>query len=111
MAGEAGLYVAQDQGFFAREGLNVKIVSMTGHEAAIGDLQSGRAQLAFTGYIGATSWVRSHPGTVAAFLRALDVGQQLADTDRPAVEQSAVAHLGISPLIGATMAIDRYPRR
>ena len=251
VAEEAGLYVAQQQGFFAREGLHVKIVTIAGGEAAIPGLQSGRVQLAganyvsfilaqeagrfnhrpvslrivaagaqitpgtevlyvrphstfatvsglarrhariglstagdigdllvgatleqagyslsdvrqvipaggfpallkmlsagrvdaawlpqplgeiaeqqigavpvadfdqgslegfpFTGYVGRTSWVQSHPGTVAAFLRALNEGQQLADTDRPAVQQAAEKYLGISPLIAATMAIDNYP--
>src|ERR1700761_8123860 len=44
-AEEGGLYVAQDQGFFAQQGLTVKINSITGGEAAIPDLQDGRAQL------------------------------------------------------------------
>jgi NitT/TauT family transport system substrate-binding protein len=251
VAEEAGLYVAQQQGFFARAGLNVKIDSITGGEAAVPDLQSGRAQLVagnyvsfilaqeagqfnrqpvslrivaagseitpgtedlyvmphskfqtvselarrhariglntandigdlmvgatleqagyklsdinqvipaggfpallkmlpagqvdaawlpqplgeiaeqqigavpiadfdqgslqdfpFTGYIGNAAWVRTHPGTVAAFLRALNEGQQLANTDRPAVEKAAEKYLGISPLVAATMAIDSYP--
>ena len=36
------------------------------------------------------AWVQAHPNTVAAFLRAYDEGQQVADTDRAAVEQALV---------------------
>lgn len=63
----------------------------------------------FTGYIGSTSWVQAHPDTVAAFLRALNEGQQLADTDRKAVETAMETYLSISPMIAANMAIDSYP--
>jgi ABC-type nitrate/sulfonate/bicarbonate transport system substrate-binding protein len=53
--------------------------------------------------------VKSHPNTVAAFLRALNEGQQLADTDRQAVEQAMEEYAGITPIVAATMAIDSYP--
>jgi NitT/TauT family transport system substrate-binding protein len=59
---------------------------------------------------GTTSWVRSHPDTVAAFLRALQQGQQVADTNRAAVEQALVKN-GVVPsaLIAATMTLPSYP--
>ena len=41
-------------------------------------------------YIGTSTWVTAHPNTIAAFLRALQKGQQLADTDRGQVEQSLI---------------------
>jgi NitT/TauT family transport system substrate-binding protein len=235
VADEAGLYVAQAEGFFAQQGLTVKINSITGAEVAIPDLQSGNADLVagnyvsfilaqmagtfdnkpvnmriiaagsemtpgteelyvmphskfqtvaelaeahgtigvntasnvgdvvvgallsdsgyklsdikevipaggfpallsmlpagqeygavpladfdegsledfpFTGYIGTAQWVQTHPNTVAAFLRALDEGQELADTDRSAVEMAMEKYTGIKPIIAATMAIDTYP--
>jgi NitT/TauT family transport system substrate-binding protein len=59
---------------------------------------------------GSTSWVQSHPNTVAAFLRALEQGQQAADTDRAAVEQALVKN-GVAPSaeIAATMSFPTYP--
>jgi NitT/TauT family transport system substrate-binding protein len=63
----------------------------------------------FTGYIGDTQWVRTHPNTVAAFVRALGQGQQLADTDRAAVEQALEKYVNIQPIIAATMSLDSYP--
>jgi NitT/TauT family transport system substrate-binding protein len=71
--------------------------------------QGSMEDFPFTGYIGATQWVRAHPSTVAAFLRALAEGQQLADTDRAAVEAAMEKYTGITPLVADTMAIDSYP--
>ena len=63
----------------------------------------------FTGYVGTAQWVSRHPHTVAAFLRALDEGQQLADTDRWAVEEAMQKFTGIAPIIADTMPLDSYP--
>jgi len=76
----------------------------------IADFDQGSVQdFPFTGYMGTTHWVKTHPNTVAAFLRALDEGQQLADTDRSAVERAMEKYTGITPIIADTMAIDTYP--
>ena len=76
----------------------------------IADFDQGSLEnFPFTGYIGSTQWVQSHPNTVAAFLRALNEGQELADTDRQAVEQAMEKYTGITPMVAATMAIDSYP--
>jgi NitT/TauT family transport system substrate-binding protein len=66
-------------------------------------------------YIGSTQWVQSHPNTVAAFLRALEEGQQVADTNRAAVESALMdkanltANYAATPLQAATMTLDTYP--
>jgi NitT/TauT family transport system substrate-binding protein len=76
----------------------------------LADFDQGSMQdCPFTGYIGTTAWVRAHPSTVAAFLRALGAGQELADTDRAAVEAAMEKYTGITPLVADTMAIDSYP--
>jgi ABC-type nitrate/sulfonate/bicarbonate transport system substrate-binding protein len=76
----------------------------------LADFDQGSMQdLPFTGYIGSTAWVRAHPATVAAFLRALVEGQELADTDRAAVEAAMEKYTGITALVADTMAIDSYP--
>jgi NitT/TauT family transport system substrate-binding protein len=60
--------------------------------------------------VGSTAWIRSHPNTVSAFLRAFQQGQQVADTDRAAVEQALVKN-GVVPTaeIAATMTLETYP--
>lgn len=66
-------------------------------------------------YIGTAQWVQSHPNTVAAFLRALEEGQQVADTDRAAVESALMDKANLTPayaatpLQAATMTLDTYP--
>jgi NitT/TauT family transport system substrate-binding protein len=60
-------------------------------------------------YIGTTQWVRSHPDTVAAFLRALREGQQVADTDRAAVEAALEKNTKTPQVIASTMTINSYP--
>lgn len=76
----------------------------------IADFDQGALQdYPFTGYLGSAQWVRSHPSTVAAFLRALIKGQQLADTDRGAVEQALENRVHVTPIVAATMSLDNYP--
>ena len=76
----------------------------------IADFDQGSVQdFPFTGYMGTTKWVKAHPHTVTAFLRALEEGQQLADTNRSAVEAAMEKYTGIKPIIADTMAIDTYP--
>src|ERR1700722_12582885 len=48
---EGGLYVAAYEGFFAQQGLAVKIKPITGDEAGIPDLQYGRADLVAGNYV------------------------------------------------------------
>jgi ABC-type nitrate/sulfonate/bicarbonate transport system substrate-binding protein len=154
-ADEAGLYIAQDLGYFAQEGLTVNIEPTGGGELAIPDLKDGKADLAkgtiaaawlpepfgtiaqqtlgavkiadfdsasltnfpIGTYIGTQAWVSSHPNTVAAFLHALQEGQQKADIDRSQVEASLVTHTLVpngtsvadSKQIAALMTLDTYP--
>jgi NitT/TauT family transport system substrate-binding protein len=68
-------------------------------------------------YVGTTAWVKSHPNTVAAFLHAVQQGQQKADIDRAQVEVSLVKHtllpngipLGPANQIAALMTVNTYP--
>jgi NitT/TauT family transport system substrate-binding protein len=76
----------------------------------IADFDQGSLEnFPFTGYIGTTQWVKSHPDTVAAFLKALNQGQQLADSNRSAVEAALEKYMDIQPIVAATMSIDSYP--
>jgi NitT/TauT family transport system substrate-binding protein len=59
--------------------------------------------------VGSAQWVKSHPNTIAAFLRAYDEGQQIADTNRSAVEKALVLNTGVTKLIAANMTLDSYP--
>ena len=57
-------------------------------------------------------WAAQHPTELAAFRAAFEQGQEIADTDRAAVEQameSLPSPLGVSPVTAAVMALDSYP--
>ena len=76
----------------------------------LADFDSGSLQNFPIGTIvGSAQWVKSNPGTIAAFLRAYDQGQQIADTDRSAVEKALVINTGVSQLVAANMTLDTYP--
>ena len=67
------------------------------------------------GYVVTKQWAQKYPRTLAAFYTALQEGQQIADTDRAAVEE-AMEHLpmkpvplGVSKETAAVMALDNYP--
>ena len=57
-------------------------------------------------------WAAVHPATLAAFRAAFEQGQQVADTNRSAVEQAMEAlpsPLGLSRVQAAIMSLDSYP--
>src|ERR1700735_3169849 len=50
-ADAAGLYIAQDEGLFTKQGLTVKIAPINGGEYGMGDLQTGKAELIEGNYV------------------------------------------------------------
>lgn len=64
------------------------------------------------GYTVTKQFVARNPKTLAAFKRALEQGQQIADTNRGAAEQAMAAFKatdGVSPEIAAVMTFESYP--
>jgi len=63
-------------------------------------------------YVVTKAWAKKNPQTMAAFLTALQAGQQIADTRRDAVEQ-AMEKLPfpytVPPMIAAVMSLETYP--
>ena len=75
----------------------------------ISDLDSGAVTgFPLVGYAATRSWELRYPRTEAAFLRALAKGQQVADTDRAAVERAMETFLGVPPQVAAVMSLPRY---
>jgi NitT/TauT family transport system substrate-binding protein len=81
----------------------------------LADLNQGATQdFPVEGYVVTKAWARKNPNTLAAFLKALEQGQQIADTNRAAVEKAFEALNGaqngqVPPEIGSVMALDNYP--
>jgi len=64
------------------------------------------------GYVVTKQWAQEYPRTLAAFYKALEEGQEVADTDRSDVEkamEAIPAPLGLSRQTAAVMALDQYP--
>ena len=63
-------------------------------------------------YVVTKAWAKKYPRTLMAFLEALSQGQQIADTQRNAVEQ-AMEKLPfpytVPPAIAAVMSLENYP--
>ena len=81
----------------------------------LADLNQGATQsFPIQGYVATRSWVQHNPGTLKAFLAALEQGQQIADTSRSAVEQAMEGLNGpmngqVPPIVAAVMALNIYP--
>ena len=81
----------------------------------LADLNQGATQnFPIEGYVVTKTWAASHPNTLKRFLAALEQGQEIADTNRAAVEQAFEAIKGpqngqVPPGIAAVMALDTYP--
>ena len=75
----------------------------------ISDLDSGAVTgFPLVGYAATRPWEQRYPRTEAAFLRALEKGQEVADTDRAAVERAMETFLGVPPQVAAVMALPQY---
>ena len=81
----------------------------------LADLNQGAtSDFPVEGYVVTKQWEQQHPNTLKRFLAALELGQEISDTNRPAVEQAFEALNGpqngqVSAGIAAVMALDTYP--
>jgi NitT/TauT family transport system substrate-binding protein len=74
------------------------------------DVNQGAAQdFPISGYVVTRAWAAKYPKTAAAFVAALERGQQVAGTDRAAVEQALIPALHISKTTAAVMALGTFP--
>ncbi len=77
--------------------------------------QGATTSFPIAGYVVTKKWAAEYPHTLAAFYRALEEGQQIADTNRAAVEQAfedlpmKPIPLGVSKQTASVMALDDYP--
>jgi NitT/TauT family transport system substrate-binding protein len=71
--------------------------------------QSSTQNLPILGYVASRAWVRKYPRTLAAFNRALNQGQQIADNDIPAVRAAIEYFDGVSAVTAGGMAPNFYP--
>jgi NitT/TauT family transport system substrate-binding protein len=79
-------------------------------DVALSDLDAGAAtNLPISGYIATQAWVNENPGTAAAFVRAIEAAQLLADTDRAAVEAAMSVSDHLPREVTDVMAVPDFP--
>jgi NitT/TauT family transport system substrate-binding protein len=77
--------------------------------------QGATTDFPIEGYVVTKSWAEQNPNTLKRFLAALEQGQEISDTNRPAVEQAfesikgGAANGQVPPSIAAVMSLDTYP--
>jgi NitT/TauT family transport system substrate-binding protein len=88
----------------------VTMAEETYGDQELADLDQG-ATLDFPidGYVATQAWARQHPKTAAAFVRAIEAGQSLADTD-PTIVRAAMAKYDQLPsMVTSLMALPDFP--
>jgi NitT/TauT family transport system substrate-binding protein len=92
------------------------IAEETDGAVPVADLNQGATtSFPVEGYVVTKQWAQKNSHTLAAFYKALEQGQQIADTDRSAVEQAmeelpmTPVPLGVTQGTAALMSLDEYP--
>jgi NitT/TauT family transport system substrate-binding protein len=92
------------------------IAEQTDGAVPLADLSQGATtNFPVEGYVVTKQWAKKYPHTLAAFYRALEQAQQIADTNRAAVEQAmrrlpmTPEPLGLSAETAALISLDQYP--
>ena len=76
----------------------------------LADLDQGSTQdFPIQGYAATQGWAKKYPNTLKAFTTALAQGQQIADTNRAAVEKAVETYLGISHTAAALISLPSFP--
>ena len=90
----------------------VRIIGSIGLQQ-LTDLDLGAAMTFPVGwYVVTKAWANKYPHTLVAFLAALRQGQQIADTDRLAVEKAMEqlpSPYNVPAVIAAIMSVETYP--
>jgi NitT/TauT family transport system substrate-binding protein len=76
----------------------------------LADLDQGSTQnFPVEGYAVTQAWATKYPDTLLAFTRALSQGQEIADSDRSAVERAIEQYLEMPPATAASISLPSFP--
>ena len=76
----------------------------------LADLDQGATHdFPIQGYAVTAAWAKKYPNTLKAFTTALSQGQEIADTDRAAVEKVIEKYLTIDPQSAAFISLPAFP--
>lgn len=76
----------------------------------VADLDQGATMnFPIDGYVVTQAWAKEHPGVAAAFVRAIQQGQDLADVDPSLVEAAMAKYDALPRTVTAVMALPGFP--
>lgn len=84
-------------------------VRKLGAETVFDTDQGATQNFPIAGYVATTAWVHKYPKTAAAFARAMEKGQEMAATSRPAVENVLPLFTKINKQTASVISIGTYP--
>ena len=77
----------------------------------LADLDQGATEnFPIQGLVTTGTWARTHPNTVRRFLAAYNQGQQIAQTDRAAVERALETFLQLPPVAASLVSLPAFPQ-
>ena len=82
---------------------------LTGDHVLADLYQGGAVDYQMDGFVATQAWVQRNPATAAAFIRAVDQGQLIAQTDAPAVRAVVAKYDHLDPVVTSMMALPGYP--
>ena len=101
------------QGAWAAAFLSEPYVTDAGEqygEQVLADLDQGAAvNLPIDGYVATQAWAQQHPKTAAAFARAIEQGQAIANNNASAVQAAMAQYDNLPAQVTAAIAQTRYP--
>jgi len=79
-------------------------------EQVLADLDQGALMnFPIDGYVATQGWAQRFPNTAAAFVRAIEEGQLIANTDPAAVQAAIGKYDSLPPVVTASIVPSRYP--
>ena len=79
-------------------------------ESILADLDEGAASdFPIDGYVATQTWATAHPQVVAAFVRAVEEGQAIAESNRLATESALGKSDSLKSAVTSLMSLPRYP--
>jgi NitT/TauT family transport system substrate-binding protein len=79
-------------------------------EQMLADLDQGAVRnLPVDGYVATRAWAQQNPRTAAAFIRAIEQGQAIANSDASAVKAAMAQYDNLPPQVTAAIALTGYP--
>jgi NitT/TauT family transport system substrate-binding protein len=79
-------------------------------ERVLADFDAGvTMNFPIDGYVATQSWATKNPATIAAFVRAVEEGQAVADSSSSAVQAAMAEADSLTPAVTAIMAVPQFP--